>query len=85
MIREYGQGTDRADKYCLYDLENDIGEQHDLSAKFPSLVRKLNRKISHHLQLTGGIIPVLNPDFDPAAENPMGKKPVFPIGDYPSY
>jgi hypothetical protein len=85
MIREYGEGADRTDKFCLYDLKNDIGEQHDLSAKNPSLVRKLNKKITRHLQHTGGIIPVQNPDYNPSVESPMGKKPVFPIGDYPSY
>ncbi len=85
LIREYGEGSDRTDKYCLFDLKNDIGEQHDLSAKHPSLVRKLNRKITHHLQHTGGIIPIRNPDFNPSVESPMGRKPVFPIADYPSY
>ena len=85
MIREYGEGADRKDKYCLYDLKNDISEQHDLSATHPSLVRKLNRKITNHLQHTGGIIPIRNPVYDASAESPMGKKPVFPIADYPSY
>jgi arylsulfatase A-like enzyme len=85
LIREYGEGANRTDKYYLYDLKKDIGEQHDLSAVYPSLVRKLNRKITHHLEQTGGIIPILNPEYNPDAESPMGKKLLFPLEKYPSY
>jgi arylsulfatase A-like enzyme len=34
----------RFDKYELYDLKNDISEQHDLSAQHPELVEKMTKR-----------------------------------------
>jgi arylsulfatase A-like enzyme len=85
MIREYGESADRTTRYCLYNLKNDISETRDLSSRYPSRVRKLDKMITRHLNQTQGIIPVLNPEYNRDAESPMGKKPVFPIEKYPSY
>jgi hypothetical protein len=49
------------------------------------LVKKLNKLVKKHLNETGGIIPVLNPVYNPGTQSPMGIKPIFPIEKYPSY
>ena len=33
----------------------------------------------------GGLVPVINPKYDPEAESPMGRKKDFPAEKYPNY
>jgi arylsulfatase A-like enzyme len=85
FIRIYGEGPDRSCSYELFNLKDDIGEEHNLAQNYPELVKKFDALIEEHLKETGGIIPVLNPVYNTEAQNPMGIKPVFPIENYPSY
>jgi len=85
FISVYGEGTERTPKYELYNLKTDIGEEYNLADKYPELVKKLNKLVKKHLNETGGIIPVLNPVYNPGTQSPMGIKPIFPIEKYPSY
>ena len=54
------------DKYELYNLENDIGEQNNLAYKLPDKLNELKTKLQAWRQETGASIPTeLNPEFDP--------------------
>ena len=85
LIRVYGEGPNQTPAYELYNIKNDIGENINLAASNPKLVAKLDKLIEKHVDETQGIFPVINPKYKPGTESPMGKKPVFPIEDYPSY
>jgi arylsulfatase A-like enzyme len=85
LIRVYGEGPGQTSAYELYNLKSDIGENNNLAASNPELVAKLDKLIENHVNKTQGIFPIVNPKYKPGTESPMGKKPVFPIEDYPSY
>ena len=38
----------------LYDIPNDIGEEHDLAAEHPDVVKRLSRKLGQFLRASGG-------------------------------
>ncbi|QDT10449.1 sulfatase [Planctomycetes bacterium K23_9] len=57
------------DQSCrLYDLDQDIAEQVDLSGKRPKLCSKLQGKLEAWLQSTGAQVPTENSRYDPARE-----------------
>jgi arylsulfatase A-like enzyme len=70
LIRLFHEGEKGAHDYRLYDLANDIGEQTNLAARHPDVVRKLDELIEQHLRATGAIVPIPNPKFDPAQYRP---------------
>lgn len=41
--------------------------------------------IDAHVREIGGMVPVINPKYDPAAKSPMGETKAFPMDKYPSY
>ncbi len=50
------------DEHCeLYDLEQDVGEQHDLAAALPEVVEELGDALARHLREVGALIPQRNP------------------------
>jgi arylsulfatase A-like enzyme len=51
----------------LFDLKNDIGEQHNLAAKNPAKTAMLHRRLNDYLKTVNAAMPSLNPDFDPSA------------------
>ena len=85
LVKEYGEGPGRGPAFRLYDLDADISETTDVSADHPQLVRKLAAMIDSHVAEIGGLLPVLNPRYDPAAESPMGRTKEFPAAKYPNY
>lgn len=58
----------------LYDLANDIGEQHDLASKMPERARKLQSKLHAWRQQVGAQMPTPNPDFDATRETQVGRR-----------
>lgn len=52
----------------LYNLRDDIGEQHDLSAKEPEKRDELHRKLIQWREQVGAQLPTPNPDYAPSAE-----------------
>ncbi|CAH1001858.1 Arylsulfatase [Neolewinella maritima] len=85
LVKEYGEGPDRTPALRLYDLERDISETTDLADQQPALVTKLAAMIKQHVAEIGGLVPVINPAYDPAAESPMGRTKTFPSEKYPNY
>ncbi|TWU62115.1 sulfatase [Crateriforma conspicua] len=65
LIRIFHGGDDTGHRYKLFNLRDDIGEQHDLSAMMPDRVRQMDALIERHLRETGAVVPQANPTFDP--------------------
>ena len=85
LVREYGEGTDRQPALRLYDLDQDISETTDVAAEHPALVEQLAGMIDAHVAEIGGLVPVINPKYDPAAESPLGRTKEFPADRFPNY
>ncbi len=60
----------------LYNLREDIGEQHDLAAKMPARVEELRARLHAWRKEVGAQMPTRNPTYDPAKpeHTPMVKK-----------
>jgi arylsulfatase A-like enzyme len=65
-------------KLELFDLEADIGEKNDLSAREPKRVRALRQRLHRWLAACGAQIPKQNPRYDPTrALDTVRGKPVM--------
>jgi arylsulfatase A-like enzyme len=60
LIRYYASGAE-----VLFDLEKDIGEEHDLAKQLPDTVKQLDDRLTAYLSAVGAQLPTPNPDFDP--------------------
>ncbi|MGB3802363.1 MAG: sulfatase-like hydrolase/transferase, partial [Lewinella sp.] len=85
LIKEYGEGEDRQPALRLYNLENDISETTDVSSEHPDLTAKLAAMVTDHVEEIGGLVPVINPNYNPDADSPMGRVKIFPADKYPNY
>ena len=70
LIRLFHQGENGAHDYLLYNLKNDIGEKNNLAAKYPKRVKQLDALIQDYLNDAKTVVPMANPDFDPAKYHP---------------
>jgi arylsulfatase A-like enzyme len=52
-------------KLELFDLKNDIGEEHDLAAEHPEQAVSLRTKLIRWRELVGAQMPMPNPNYDP--------------------
>ena len=50
----------------LYNLREDIGEQHDLAAKMPAKVEELRARLHAWRKEVGAQMPARNPNYDPS-------------------
>jgi arylsulfatase A-like enzyme len=57
----------------LYNLKDDIGEQHDLSAQLPEKTAALRDRLHRWRESVGAQMPTPNPNHDPSADG--GPKP----------
>lgn len=73
LIRFHGDGPKRADRFELYNLDDDIGESKNLAATNPQLVKQLNAEITQYLHEVEACVPLPNPAYNPNAQPP--KKP----------
>lgn len=67
LIRIFHGGTDGAHRWKLYNLADDLAEQHDLAAREPERVRALDARIEAFLNDTQAVRPARNPSFEAAA------------------
>lgn len=72
LIRYFFDGPAQENRFELYNVEADVGETHDLATQEPARVREFDALIEEHLRSIQAVLPVRNPNFDPAA------KPVVP-------
>ena len=70
LIRLFHQGENGAHDYLLYNLKDDIGEKNNLSGRYPGKVKKMDALIERHIRESGAVVPLPNPDFDPAKYRP---------------
>ena len=61
LIRFYADNDDQSDRLVLYNLKDDIGEQHDIAAQMPDKVKELNAMITGFLKDTDAVVPIPNP------------------------
>ena len=66
LIRIFHGGEDGAHRWKLFNLSNDLGEEHDLAAKFPERVQAMDAKIEQFLIDMKAVRPLPNPKFDPS-------------------
>ena len=67
LIRRYCQGPQQQDKYELYNLRTDIGEQRNLSKQRPQKTAELRALIADWLEETQALVPRCNPKYNPNA------------------
>jgi arylsulfatase A-like enzyme len=70
LIRLFYDGENGAHAYRLYNLKEDLGEQHDLAATQPDRVKQLDALIEKYLSDTKAVTPKPNPAHDPNAKAP---------------
>ena len=70
LIRTFYYGEDGAHEYRLYNLQNDIGENHNLAAARPEKVQELDGLIDSYIKRVGVVLPCVNPNFDQGAYRP---------------
>ncbi|WP_417747285.1 sulfatase [Rosistilla oblonga] len=70
LIRIFHSGEEGKHRYKLFHLAEDIGEQHDLSAKHPERVQQMDALIEAFLVDTNAVRPQPNRRFDPAKYRP---------------
>lgn len=63
LIRNYFDNDDQTDRFELYNLKDDIGENNNLAEKMPQKVQALNKLIIQFLNESGAVIPRLNPAY----------------------
>ncbi len=76
LIEHYEDG-----KLELFDLSDDVGEQHNLAAQRPERARELRKMLRNHLEAIGAQMPVPNSGYDPSVHR--GKDSVN--GEYDDY
>lgn len=70
LIRIFHGGENQTHRYLLFNLSTDPGERKNLAESKPELVKELDGLISAFLKDTEAVVPVPNPDFDPAQYHP---------------
>jgi hypothetical protein len=70
LIRIFHGGDAGAHRHLLYNLRDDIGEKENLALQKPELVTELNLLIDDFLNETEAVVPIPNPEFDPAKYHP---------------
>ena len=68
LIRYYCDGPGQADRFELYNLEEDIGERHDRAQTEPGVVAELRRLIEGFLLRTEAVVPKPNPAYEEGLE-----------------
>ena len=70
LIRTYHYGNNGKHEYRLYNLSEDIGESKNLAAAHPEKVKELDGLIESYIAEAGVVVPLPNPNFDPAKFDP---------------
>ena len=66
LIRTFHYGDEGQHQYRLYNLRDDIGENHNLAATQPEKLKELDQLIENYIANTKVVVPLPNPKFDPA-------------------
>lgn len=63
LFRFFADNADQSDRFELYNLREDIGEQNNLAEEKKELVTELNALITQHLAETEALVPRPNPRY----------------------
>jgi arylsulfatase A-like enzyme len=63
LIRWWCDNNDQTDRYELYNLARDTGEEQDLADANPEMVKKMAYKMDSYLRESESVIPKPNPNF----------------------
>ena len=72
LIRAFYDAPDQSNRYELYNLAQDIGEQHNLADRYPDRVKELDALIDTFLADTAAVTPKKNENYDPKARSTVG-------------
>jgi len=70
LIRTFHYGENGNHAYRLYNLRDDIGENNNLAADLPEKVKSLDGLIEEYIAEAEVVVPLPNPNFDPAKFDP---------------
>ena len=70
LIRIFFGGDKGAHRWKLFNLREDPGETNDVAAREPQRVKEMDALVDRFLSDTRAVLPVPNPQFDPAAYHP---------------
>ena len=70
LIRTFYYGEAGTHDYRLYNLQDDIGESHNLAAAHPEKVQELDGLIDIYIKEVGVVLPAVNPNFDSGVFHP---------------
>ena len=70
LIRTFHYGHNGNHEYRLYNLREDIGENTNLAAERPELVRELDKLIEDYIAEATVVVPLPNSKFDPTKFSP---------------
>jgi arylsulfatase A-like enzyme len=70
LIRFYADGEGQKDRFELYDLKEDVGEQKNVAGERPEKVAELAVVLEAWLKETHATLPRANPAYDPKAKAP---------------
>lgn len=71
LVSYFFDGKNNKHRYELFDIKNDIGENHNIAAQNPERVAKLSAMLKQHFVETEAVLPKLNPNYDPQAKAPQ--------------
>ena len=71
LIRLFFQGENGAHRWKLFNMREDIGEKNDLATKDPDRVKTMDALIEKFLTDTKAVLPIPNPEFNPAKYRPQ--------------
>jgi len=63
LYKFYFDGPKREHRYELYNLDEDIGETHNLSDEMPELVEEMLEQLDAHVKEAGILLPRLNQNY----------------------
>ncbi len=64
LLRLFACGENGGDRWKLFNIRDDIGENHDLVAEYPEVVKELDLLIEDFLVDANAVRPIPNPNFD---------------------
>lgn len=70
LIRIFHGGDNGQHRYKLFNLHQDVGEQHDLAAQMPDRVEQMDQLLELFLTRTKAVLPQINRKFDPSKYDP---------------
>ena len=70
LIRTFYYGEAGTHDYRLYNLQDDIGESHNLAAAHPEKVQELDGLIDTYIKEVDVVLPAVNPNFDSGVFHP---------------